>query len=243
MLIEFYQDLSVELAEILAGSASFGYLSPEKKFIVAFAGVGTVIFAALSKKISKDLLPLLYIYFWSLAVLLCLEQFGYPLSRTKYSLYLMPILTLVFVQFLSQLKNKKWVIIFPLGLIWINGSAGPYIARPKVREIISISRDHLKQDEQNKVLIFGDSRTLTYYLALFGEQSEQVIYCNHEPECLVKVLAYTPPDKIMVYFYKTDVDRQLTHNYTFEPIENDDTSRLVKVSEKKTSRNDAGQAY
>lgn len=138
---------------------------------------------------------------------------------------------------LSRLTTRKWAVVVPLGLIWINSTAEPYITKPKVREMITTSNDFLAQDEKNKVLVFGHSRVLTYYLGLYGKQSEQVIYCEYESECLMKVLAYTEPKNMLLLFYKVDVGRYIAPPYMLESIENDNIGFLARINEKSKPKN------
>lgn len=188
-----------------------------------------VLLALALKRIPSSLRSLGLIYFLSLALLLLIEYFGYPLSRTKYSLYLIPVLTLLFLKILSEFKVNKLLALIPVAFVVLNAMNTEYIRTPFTREMVQKSKDFLNQDTRNKLILIGYKRDLLYYLRNLNVEPYQMIDCGQKSQCLVEFMQTLSADQVLLLYYKTKLYDDFRPFMTSKIIIKDHFGKLVKI--------------
>lgn len=216
-------------------SSSLVFTSYMPFFTLSFVCVVMILMVLILNRISTPLNWLGFTYFWSLALFLLIEHFGYPLGRAKYSLYFNPVLTLMFLKYLSDLKINKLLTLIPIVFIGLNLKMGSYIKIPLTQEMIQKAQDFLNQNSSHKLVLFGYKRDIFYYLRNLKADSNQVIDCNSSPQCLVDLMQISNTDQVLILFYKTNIDTTLGPLMAFDTMMSDQFGRLVKIIEIKSN--------
>lgn len=135
---------------------------------------------------------LVFIYLWSLAILAAAQAAGLPSSRVKYSLYLLPIATLLFIKGIYLFKGKN-IAAFVSHLLlavafYLNINHRDQYSTHKAKELVWGAQQILNSDSNSKLLIFGFHRNLSYYFRRYPLPPERLLFCETEEYCVLKHL-------------------------------------------------------
>ena len=212
---------------------SFAYHHADA-FLVAVTSVLIILFHLIRNEYEQRLKHLAIMYTWALTLIAAIHAAGLPSSRSKYSLYLIPIATLLLIKGVYLFKGQKIAFFFSQLLLcimlFLNITHRDIYSRVhRAKAMVMAAQEILNLDSESKLLLFGDQRNLSYYFEKFPLPPDKIASCDIDENCVLRHLQEKRSYRLYLLTYHGSFKNPELQKLYTRTIVGDTYGRLIEV--------------